>query len=57
SKAKIIADEKGINLVTASSEFHRSQMIAEYSQNPKQYINDDENIIESNNHYQEKMKY
>ncbi|CAG8715410.1 2155_t:CDS:2 [Funneliformis caledonium] len=48
SKAKIIADEKGINLVTASSEFHGSQMIAEYSQNPKQYINDDENIIESN---------
>ncbi|GBB99939.1 hypothetical protein RclHR1_03690012 [Rhizophagus clarus] len=48
SKAKIIAGEKGINLVTASSEFHGSQMIAEYSQNPKQYINDDENIIESN---------
>jgi len=48
SKAKIIADEKGINLVTASSEFHGSQMIAEYSQNPKQYINDDENIIEKN---------
>ncbi|CAG8713454.1 11809_t:CDS:10 [Funneliformis mosseae] len=33
SKVKIIADEKGINLVTASSEFHGSQMIAEYSQN------------------------
>ncbi|CAI2165073.1 18692_t:CDS:2 [Funneliformis geosporum] len=48
SKAKIIADEKGINLVANSSEFHGSQMIAEYSQYPKSYINDDEKTIESN---------
>jgi hypothetical protein len=41
-------DEKGINFMSASFEFHKSQMIAEYLQNPKQYINDNESIIEKN---------
>ncbi|CAG8609166.1 7006_t:CDS:2 [Ambispora leptoticha] len=47
SKAKIIADEQGINLVGASCGFYGPEIIAEYSHiqpNPKRDLNDDEHI-------------